>query len=430
MARSAAVALSALTLALAAAVPAQAGWNRPQRLAGPYALDVLPAQLAFAPGGQTAIGFGVQNEDHPSTSQAYELTRAPSGRIVKARSIASSRQALDLTYNGKDLSLLTGSASGNALCCSSARLVKVQKGKPQQRVISTKLVGESVGHLLALPKGRLMSAIATTEGVWVQLAGPRGRPAPARMLTPEPAVPQTLSAALLKGNQTLVAWTAAAAQPAPAPPSGIVVAKGSATRAPHSPHLAVRVAAGDQIDELALGRGRSGATAAWVESFYDAAGLLHSQVSVADLTRSPRATTFAIAGQLASGLSLASNAAGAQLLTWKVCDVSGSCSVDAVARDSGKRFGSPVRLGPADASQPPVAAISSRGVGLVAWVDRGHVMAAARGRGARRFAASREVSATNFAADLTLGFGPTNTALAVWTQGTLDQSVMGAQFKP
>ena len=35
------------------------------RLAGPYSLDVLPAQLAFSSSGQAAIGFGVQNEDAP-----------------------------------------------------------------------------------------------------------------------------------------------------------------------------------------------------------------------------------------------------------------------------------------------------------------------------------------------------------------------------
>ena len=160
---------------LLAAGPAQAGWNRPQRLAGPYPLDVLPAQLAFSSSGEAAIGFGVQNEDHPSTSQAYEMTRAPSGRTVKARSVASSRQALDLAYNGKDLSLLTGTASGTQLCCSAARLVKVQKGKPGQRVITNKLVGSAVGHLLALPKGRLLSAIATTEGVGSSWPHPRAR---------------------------------------------------------------------------------------------------------------------------------------------------------------------------------------------------------------------------------------------------------------
>jgi hypothetical protein len=428
--RAAALAAAIALLALVVAPPAWAGWNRPQRLAGPYSLDVLPAQLAFAPTGEAAIGFGVRNEDRPSTSQAYEMARAASGRTVKARPVPPSRQPLDLAYSGRDLTVLAGAASGNALCCSSARLVKVKKGRPDQRVVADQLVGASLGHLLALPRGRMMSAIATTEGVWVELASPKGRPAPARMLTPKPAVPQTMSATSLKGNRTVVGWTAAAAQPASASPPGIVVAEGSATRAPRRPRLAVRVAAGHQIDELALGRGRSAATAAWVESFYDAAGVLHSQVSVADLGRSPRAKTFAISGQLASGVSLASNAAGAQLLAWKACDVNGACGVEAVTRDSGKRFGAPVRLGSADASQLPVAAISTRGPGLVAWIDDGHVVSAARARGARGFSAVSEVSVTNFAADLTLGFGPGNTALAVWTQGTLAQSVMGAQFKP
>ena len=259
---------------------------------------------------------------------------------MKARPVASSREALDLAYNGKDLSLLTGAASGTQLCCSTARLVKVQKGKPGQRVITTKLVGSAVGHLLPLPKGRLLSAIATTEGVWVELASPKGKPAPARMLTPKPRGAADAVGDVAQGQpdaRRLDRRSGAAGDRRPR--LGSWSPRARPTRAPHGPHVALRVAAGHQIDELALGRGRSGATAAWVESFYDAAGLLHSQVSVADLTRSPRAKTFAIAGQLASGVSLASNAAGAQLLAWKVCDVSGSCSVEAVTRDSGKRFG-------------------------------------------------------------------------------------------
>jgi hypothetical protein len=413
------------------AAPAHAGWSRPQRLAGSYSLDVLPAQLAFSPSGQTAIGFGVQNEDHPSTSHGFEAIRSPSGKTARARQIASSRQLLDLTYDGKDLSLLTGTASRNQLCCSSARLVELDDGKlAPGRVVASELVGASVGRLLALPKGKLLSAIATAEGVWVELASPKGRPGPARLLTPKAAVPQTLAATALKGNKTLVAWTAAAAQPAPAPPPGIVVAGGSATALPDRPHIAISAEAGHQIDELALGRGRSGATAAWIESFYDADGILHTEASIADLTRSVRVKSFAVDGQLASGLSLASNSGGAQVLAWKICDVSGSCSVEAVTRDSGKRFGPPARLGSADASEAPVAGISAGGVGLVGWIDRGHVIAAARGRGARQFTPSREVSSTNFAADLTLGFGRANTALAAWTQGTFAQSVMGAQFKP
>ena len=152
LARAAALAVSIAALVLLAAAPAEAGWNRPQRLAGPYSLDVQPAQLAFSSSGQAAIAFGVQNEDHPSTSQAYEMSRAPSGRTVKARPVASSREALDLAYNGKDLSLLTGAASGTQLCCSAALLVKVEKGKPGQRVIYRKETPMSNFHLTLMDR--------------------------------------------------------------------------------------------------------------------------------------------------------------------------------------------------------------------------------------------------------------------------------------
>jgi hypothetical protein len=36
------------------------------------------------------------------------------------------------------------------------------------------------------------------------------------------------------------------------------------------------------------------------------------------------------------------------------------------------------------------------------------------------------VSGTYYAADLTLAFGPSGGALAAWTQGTLNTSVMGS----
>jgi hypothetical protein len=430
VARSAAVALLAVALGLATATPAQAAWSRPQRLAGPYSLDVMPAQVAFSATGQAAVGFGVQNEDRPADSQAIETLRSSSGKPGRPRRIPAAQQVLDLAFSRSDLSLLVGTAPPRQPCCSSARLVKVTKGTPRpSRVVVPELAGESIGRLLPVAKGKLLSAIATSEGVWVEQASASGKPAPARLLTPASAVPQTLAATTLKGNRTLVGWTAAAAQPAPAPPAQIVVAGGSATRAPNGAGVALSVAPGHQIDELALARGRTGATAAWIESFYDAEGALHTEAAIADLTRPVRVRSFAIDGLLASGLSLAANAGGAQVLSWKACTVTGSCSVEAVTRDPGKRFGRPAELGRADPSQTPAGAISDGGAALVGWIDRGHVVAEARGEGARRFAPPRVVSATNFAADLTLGFGPHNIGLAAWTQGTFAQSVMGAQFK-
>lgn len=415
---------------LAAAAPAQAGWGRPQRLAGPYSLDVIPAQVAFSSMGDAAFAFGIQNEDDPASSEAVAALRPHSGRLAKPRRVPSAQQVLDLAFDGSNLTLLVGSSPRGNPCCGSAGLVRVVNGVPHRpRTIVSGLTGPTLGRLLPLPGGRLLSAVATAEGVWVEQAGRTGRPAPAHMLTPAISAPQTLAATLLGANHTLVAWTAAAAQPAPAPPGGVVVAGGSASRVPHSPHVALSVPAGHQIDELELGRGPSGATAAWVESWYDAQGTLHSHAAVADFVRPVRVRAFPIDGLLASGLSLATAPSGAQVLAWKACDLAGSCNVEALTRDAGRRFGQPLRLGQVDAGQSPVAAVSPQGVGLVGWIDNGRVLAAARARRARRFVPGRVVSATNSGADLTIGFGTDNTAIAAWTQGTFAETVMGAVFK-
>ena len=37
----------------------QAGWQAPFRVGGPYSIDVLPVQMAFSAGGQTALGYDV-----------------------------------------------------------------------------------------------------------------------------------------------------------------------------------------------------------------------------------------------------------------------------------------------------------------------------------------------------------------------------------
>jgi hypothetical protein len=266
--------------------------------------------------------------------------------------------------------------------------------------------------------------------VWTELTGKKGRPAPARLLTPKAAAPQTLGATVLRANHTVLAWTAAA-PPAPstAGPAAIMVANGTARRAPRRPRPAVKVAAGHQIDELAVGQGSSQGTLAWIESWSDSAGHLHSMAVVADLGRHIRARTFEIPGLLASGLSLAADPSGAQVMAWKVCDLSGTCRVETAVKDRGRRFGQPISLGRIDPTAAPAAAVSPQGEGLVGWIDRGHVLAAARDRRARAFAPTRVVSRTSSAMDLTLGFGPSG-ALAAWSEGTFTETVMGAVFTP
>jgi hypothetical protein len=129
-------------------------------------------------------------------------------------------------------------------------------------------------------------------------------------------------------------------------------------------------------------------------------------------------------------VSLATEPGGAQVLAWKACALSGDCRVEAATKDRAQRFGRPVDLGPIDASQAPATAISGRGVALVGWTDQGRVLAATRARRAGRFAPGRVVSGTNSAKDLTVGFGPTNSAVAAWSQGTFTETVMAAAFKP
>lgn len=415
-----------------ASAPAQAGWQAPFRVAGPYSLDVQQPQVAFSTTGQAALGYGVFNEDRSITSQGYVATSAKNGRPGSPLRLPDTQQVLDLAFDGANLDLLVGTSPALRPCCSSARLVKIAGGKPQRpRLIFRMLAGATVGQLVALPAGRLLSSVATVQGVWTELSGDKGRPAPARLLTPATAAPQTLSETVLRGNHTVLAWTAAAGPPAPSTvgPAGIMVADGTATRAPLRPHLAVKVGAGHQVDELALGRGSSQGTVAWIESWTDSAGHLHSAAFVADLGRRIHARSFEVPGLLASGLSLATDPSGAQVLAWKVCSLTGSCRVQAAVKDAGKRYGAPASLGLIDASQTPAAAVSGRGAGLVGWIDRGRVLAAARGRRAPRFSPARVVSGTNSAMDLTLGFGPAG-ALAAWSQGTFTETVMAAVFNP
>lgn len=434
MARAAVLALLAAAFALGAATPARAGagWAPPFRIAGPYSLDVLSPQLAFSSSGETAVGFGVHNEDHAITSQGFAAVSGKNGKLGGALRVPNAQEVLAVAYDGTDPVLLIGASQGSRPCCSSARLVRVVGGKLQgTRTVIQRLTGATDGQLVALGGGRMLSVAATAEAVWEQQGKDTGRPvAAARRLTPKGAGPQTLSAVMLRGGRTVVAWTAAALTPAPTvAPATIMAADGTANRAPRRPHIAVRVATGHQIDELALGRSGGGATAAWIESFTDTAGAPHSLAAIADLGRNVHRRAFEIPGMLASGVSLASSPGGGQVLSWKVCTLVGSCRVEAVVKDDGGRFGQPMTLGRIDASQAPAAAMSNSGTALVGWIDGGRVFAAARARRARRFVPAHLVSGTDSAMDLTLGFGPGKTAMAAWSEGTFTETVMGAVFK-
>jgi hypothetical protein len=74
-------------------------------------------------------------------------------------------------------------------------------------------------------------------------------------------------------------------------------------------------------------------------------------------------------------------------------------------------------------------AVGSRGQTIVAWIRGGRPVAAAGSARNRRFGATRTLSSrAQFAADITVAFGPGRQALVAWSQGTLNPSVVAAPY--
>jgi hypothetical protein len=415
-------------LALAAS-PASAGWSRPFRLASPASLDVIPAEIAFSPSGAAAVGFGIQDVDHPASSIAFATVRPSGGGIGRPRQVPGAQEILGLAYEGTALNLLIGTAPRRMSCCSSVQAVRSVRGGGfgRARTIVSGLAGATAARLVALP-GRLLAAIATGDGVWISQSVGEGRfPRPHR-LTPAGALPETLDATSLPGGHSIVAWTASTSQSSAGEPGTIFISRGSLLRAPRGRRVAITVSAGHRIDELAVVRGSAVPTVAWIESWFDSAGLYHSQAVIADLNRNIRLRPLSPTSELASGLAFAADARGDQALSWKACTSTGACVLRATLRPAHGRFTRLQQLGSVDASQTPAVAIAPTGEALLGWINQGHVLVAQAHPRARGFGSPQTVSATNFGADLALAFGPAREALAVWTQGTLAQSVTGSVF--
>ena len=425
--RIAAVVLAVAVLsAVGASAAAAAGWGRPFRLAEPQTTDITPAQIAFSTGGEAAVSFGTQDEDDPAISHAFVTLWSPREGVSAARRVPGAQQVLDLAFEGTTLKLLTGKAGGGRACCDSVALTGLAGGGfGRPRTLVSGLTSATLGSLAASPTG-LLAAIATVRGVWASHSGSGGRLSAARRLNAPAQMPWTLAATSLPRGQTTVAWTATTGQPGEIGPSRIFVAQGNPPGARPGAHPAVALGEGHQIDQLELAPGRGSMTMAWIESWFDHSGSYHSEAVVSDLGRS-RERPFPIPGQLASGLTIAGNANGDQVIAWKACDGT-MCAVYAAVRRASGRFTSPTPLGAVDAYQNPAAAISARGLALVGWIKGGHVLAAARSSGANRFAPTRLVSDTSYASDLALDYGPGRRALAAWTQGSFAPDVVGEVY--
>jgi len=409
---------------------AQAAWSRPFELVKPGSLDYLPTQLTFSPGGAAAAAFGILDVDTPGSSQAYVVSRSAGGVVGQPVAIAGAREVLALGFDGPALELLTGASPSGLDCCSSAQAIRITGGgavQPPQTLVGG-LAGATLGQLVTLAGGRMLAAVATERGVWTLQSGGGNRFTGRRRLTTAGQAPESLAAGWLGAENSLVAWTAATGPAGFADPRSIFFSLGSKRSAPRRAHTLLRAGIGHRIDELAVARRRSGATAAWVESWYDRAGSYHSQVRAADFGSRPQIRSLSPAAGLAAGISFAADAAGAQAVAWKTCNAGGSCTVHAATRGPSAGFRAAVSLGSIDASQTPALTVGPRGETLVGWVRSGHPVAAVGSAASGRFGAPRVLSASVYALDMTVAFGPRRNALAAWTQGTLNTSVVAAAY--
>jgi hypothetical protein len=426
---------AALLGAVLAPVPAgakQSGWGRPLRLTPPYSTDLTPVSLSIASSGAAAAAFSAQDEDTPATSDPFVAIRAAGGSVSTPFAVPGAQLVLDLAYDRTGLRLLTGTSESGKACCSTVQTMSLlHDGRfGRASTLVGKLTGVTDGSLTPLAGGRLLATVASDRGVWVAQSGPGDGFGPTRRLSAAAAMPWTVATTADAHGHTVVAWTATKGQQGEVAPNQIAAATGSLRAAPGNSSPAFTVAGGHQIDELGLAPSSSGATAAWIESWFDRRGRYQAETVLADLGSSTR-RTFSVTGEAASGVVLAGGAKGDQVAAWKSCTRAGSCSVRAAVRPAGRGFGAAQRLGAIDPGQSPAAAVSRGGEGLVGWIAGGHVLAAERRPGGGRLGSTRTVSSTSYAANLTIAFGGGGggQALAAWTQGTLAPDVVGAVFR-
>jgi hypothetical protein len=425
----AAVALALLTVAGGPAA-AQARWSAPFEFTKPGTLDVVAPVLAVSGSGAAAAAFGIQDVDTPGVSQGYVTLRPAHGPPGNAIAIAGAQQVLDAAYDGGALELLTGAAPSTQTCCSAAQAIQLSAGGAvgRARTLVGGLAGATQGRLLTLKNGAMLAAVATERGVWVIQSGASNRFGAPHLLTHGGQMPEALGAAWLGAESSIVAWTAAKGVAGQAAPRSISYALGAKTHAPRGVKTAVTVPAGHRIDELEVAARTGGATAAWVESWFDKRNTYHSVVRATDIAPHATVRNLSPANRLASGLSFAGDVVGDQEIAWESCTFQAACQTQAGGRGAKASFGAVRTLGSIDASEEPAAAVGPHGQALVGWVRGGRPVAAIASSAGGRFGATATLSSTTFALDLTVAFGAQGAGLAAWTQGTLNPSVVGAAY--
>ena len=423
--RVACLLLPFVALLLVAAPAAAAGWGKPFQFQKPGTLDAIAPQLAFAPGGASSAAFGTLDVDTPGSAQAQYAQRTSGGRVGPVREVPGARRVLAMSYDGSGLELLAGTSGARQDCCSAVEAVRVGSGgRPQRpRRLVSNLTGFTQGALLTLAGGRMMAAVATERGVWVSQSTRSDRFAGGRRISPNQQVPVSMDAAWLGGANSAVAWTAGSGNVTGATvPTRIWVAQGTTKHAPGGAKVAITVPSGHWIDQVALARSRSGATLAWIESWYDKGGGYHSQVEVSDVGPHPSPRPLSPSSRIVSGLSLAADTSGDQGAVWESCTAAGSCTVQGAGRPAGGTFSGVRTLGTTDPTQQPSLAIAPSGQLIAGWTRGGRPVASVG------FAKPTVLSRTIYAYAVTVAYGPRHVALAAWDQGTLNPSVVASAY--
>jgi hypothetical protein len=403
-------------------------WRPAFGIARPVARQLVAPQLALSAGGE-AISYTSVAENDPADSRALLFAGPPGGRIVAPTPIPGVQQVLALAYLGRTLALLVGASPRGLRCCSRIEVLLRRGGRAVSRqLLLRRLAGPALGTLLVI-HGGLVAAIASAQGVWDDRSTGDGRFGAPRRLWGGSSAPGALAAAAPDPQASALAFSARTS-PFGAPDEILTAVAGGA-RAPAGAHVRVRAPAGGEIDELALAGAHGSATLAWVQSGLDSSGAYASQVYATQLTATGPAQAISAPGQLASGLSLASNGEGAAVLAYRSCARTGACELEAALRRQARRgFGPAQALGPIDPTQVPATTISRRGQALVGFVSTsGDPLAVTAAPGARLFGLAHRLARVGDAAQVTLSFDPAGeAALAVWTQGIGAQSLVGARL--
>ena len=335
------------------------------------------------------------------------------------------RQVLDLAYLSGTLQLLGGTSGGGLACCTEVQTLSLDaRGFSSPRPLMRQLAGVSAGRLLASGSGAL-ALFAADSGVWAARAGRDAKFGPVRRLSSSGAGPQSLAAAAQHGGGALVAFTQTPfhSSDAPIPPT-VMLSQGAGGTLPPRPRAAQSFPAGTVIGPLALAPNPFAPTLGWAQDNADATGANSSQIVLAAVGAPLRTRSYAVPGEIESGLTGAADSSGDELFAWDSCDATPSCQVLAVSRGAHGHFGSARTLGAIDAA-------ASRPWRRSPW-DRRHRLGPGRPHrrhpaqlGTQRFSAAARLSGPGPASGLTLAAGPGGRVLAVWVAGSTRTTVVG-----